>query len=370
MVDGLLANLGIGIVSRFCSSLLAGQQRLQISEFQSQGSGDSVWKPAAKARPKQTSMPMPYFSRVTIPFHVREWIEVEAGEWPKLFLNVWLTQFASSPHWSIRTWLSYMQRGGGPKKRFRYCLNPHSAETIIYFRAIQGHPGQEQINPTLQYNVLLPSDFAEYIYHVGSSHDMHSIIQSGLIPGGKDIKKGRQTVFFTAVSPMSIHLHKQRDYDVTKPRIEVHKQNWKIHQNTVYWTNLRLLRRRDWRTIKPDLTRSSEALKADLRQNYAYSPCSKKSQDVIRSMGISPKIQCSHCPTYWTKGIVCCTCGPCLRRTDKTRKLNRDRCDALSIPNYVIKKGPSHGVRHGILRDKILKENEFSRSSRRGQKGK
>ena len=29
---------------------------------------------------------------------------------------------------------------------------------------------------------------------------MHSIIQSGLIPGGKNVKKGRQTVFFTAAN--------------------------------------------------------------------------------------------------------------------------------------------------------------------------
>ena len=55
---------------------------------------------------------------------------------------------------------------------------------------------EKHIDPTLQDNVLLPSDFAEYIYHVGSSHDLHSIIQSGLIPGGKDVKKGRHAVFF------------------------------------------------------------------------------------------------------------------------------------------------------------------------------
>ena len=95
---------------------------------------------------------------------------------------------------------------------------------FLYLRAIQGHSGGEHSNPALQDNVLLPSDFAEYIHHVGSSHDMHSI-QSGLIPGGKDIKKGRQTVFFTAVNPMFAHLHKQRDYDVTKPRDAVYKQN-------------------------------------------------------------------------------------------------------------------------------------------------
>ena len=73
---------------------------------------------------------------------------------------------------------------------------------------------------------------------------MHPIIQSRLIPGGKEIKKERHAVFFTAVSPMAIHLHKQRDDDVTKPRIAVYKQNWEIHQNTVYWANLRVAQKR------------------------------------------------------------------------------------------------------------------------------
>ena len=112
------------------------------------------------------------------------------------------SQFESSPHWSIRTWLRYLQRGRGPMKRFQYCLDPYLADTFLYLRAIQGHSGLNQIDPALQDNALLPSDFAEYIYHVGSSHDKRSIIPSGLIPGGKDVKRGRQTVFFTAVNPM------------------------------------------------------------------------------------------------------------------------------------------------------------------------
>ena len=62
---------------------------------------------------------------------------------------------------------------------------------------------------------------------------------------------------------------------------------------------------------------------------------------------ISPKIQCSYFLTYCAKGMVYCRCGTCLESTDKTRKMNRDRFDTLSIPNYVIKKGPLHGARHG-----------------------
>ena len=44
----------------------------------------------------------------------------------------------------------------------------------------------------------------------------------------------------TAVNLISIHPHKQRDYDVTRSRIAVYKQNWKIHQNTVCPANLKI----------------------------------------------------------------------------------------------------------------------------------
>ena len=82
------------------------------------------------------------------------------------------SKFTSSPYWSIRTWPRCLQKGSGPKKRFQYCVNPYSADTISYLRSIQGHSGGKHIDPTLQDNVLLPSDFAEHIYHVGSSHDL------------------------------------------------------------------------------------------------------------------------------------------------------------------------------------------------------
>ena len=83
--------------------------------------------------------------------------------------------------------------------------------------------------------MLLSDDFAEHIYHVGSSHDLHSIIQSGLIPGEKSVKKERHAMFFTAVNPMFVDQHKEVEYDLTNPRIAVYKNHWKILQNTVYW---------------------------------------------------------------------------------------------------------------------------------------
>ena len=42
-----------------------------------------------------------------------------------------------------------------------------------------------------------------------------------------------------------------------------------------------------------------------------------------------------------------CTCGHCLIDSEPSRKFNKRRLDALSFPHYVIKKGCSHGARHG-----------------------
>ena len=78
------------------------------------------------------------------------------------------------------------------------------------------------------------------IYHFGSSRDFHSIIQSGLIPGGKDVKKGKHAVFFTAVNPMFVDQHKEVEYDLKKPRIAVCTNNWKVHQTTVYGCYLKV----------------------------------------------------------------------------------------------------------------------------------
>ena len=52
-------------------------------------------------------------------------------------------------------------------------------------------------------------------------------------------------MFFTAVSPMIVDQHKEVEYDLTKPRIAVYKNNRKIHQNKVFWCNLRVAQGKD-----------------------------------------------------------------------------------------------------------------------------
>ena len=58
----------------------------------------------------------------------------------------------------------------------------------------------------------------------------------------------------------------------------------------------------------------------------------------------STKVQRTYCLKYWTIGIVYCTCGVCLLHS--TQRLNQERFDILSIPNY-IKKKSYRGAKHG-----------------------
>ena len=109
--------------------------------------------------------------------------------------------FENSQHWSDEMWKSKMQGGGGNKKRFQDCTDS-SGQEILYLRALQSHSGRNPIDPTLQGNVLIPNNFFEYIYHIGCAVNLHSIINSGLIAGGQNSSRERQTVFFTSVNPM------------------------------------------------------------------------------------------------------------------------------------------------------------------------
>ena len=124
-------------------------------------------------------------------------------------------------------------------------MNPNPSRHFLYFRAIQGHSGCNLVDPTLQDSVLLPDDFAEYIYHIGNANEMHSIIKSGLIPGGRSLKKDWQSVFFTALNPMDDNQDLEEvEYDLNKPRIAVYKNTWRAHQNAVFWCNVKLVQRK------------------------------------------------------------------------------------------------------------------------------
>ena len=136
-----------------------------------------------------------------------------------------------SPHWSDDVWKSTMAKGGGNN----FCTDS-SGQEILHIRALQGHSGRNPIDLSLQ--VFTPDNFFEYIYHIRCAFHLHSIMNSGLIPGGQILSK-RQTVFFTSVDPMNKEHKDLATIDLNEPRHAqyMHKA-WKKHQNTVYWVDI------------------------------------------------------------------------------------------------------------------------------------
>ena len=131
-----------------------------------------------------------------------------------------------------------MAAGGRVKRKFQYCTD--NSGTNVYFRALQGHSGRNFIDPSLQDNVVIQSDFFEYIYHIGCAINFHSMTNSGLIPGGQILSK-RQTVFFTSVDPMNKEHKDPKVIDLNVPRHAQYLHNaWKRHQDAVYWVDINL----------------------------------------------------------------------------------------------------------------------------------
>ena len=129
-----------------------------------------------------------------------------------------------------------MGGGGGNKKRYQYCTD--DSGTFVHVRALQGHSGCNLIDPTLQDNVIIPSNFFQYIYHVGCAINLHSIINSGLIPGGQNLNN-RQTVFFLPVDPRDKNHKDPETIDLNAPRHAQYVHNaWKSHQDAVYWVDI------------------------------------------------------------------------------------------------------------------------------------
>ena len=171
--------------------------------------------------------------------------------------------FVHSRHWSDDKWKSIMARGGGHKKRFQYCTD--SLGEILYLRALQGHSGRNIIDPSLQDNVLIPDDCFEYINHIGCAVNVHSITNSGLIPGGQILSK-RQTVFFTSVDPMNKEHKDPEKIDLEASRLARYMHTaWKKHQNTVYWVDIKLAQKKG---LKFYQTRSNAIILYDTLPAY------------------------------------------------------------------------------------------------------
>ena len=85
------------------------------------------------------------------------------------------THVMHCPHWSDSKLTVCLVRGGGNKKRFQYCTD--SPGTIVYLRALQGHSTRNLIDSSLQDNVIIKSNFFQYMYHVGCAINLYIIIR-------------------------------------------------------------------------------------------------------------------------------------------------------------------------------------------------
>ena len=139
--------------------------------------------------------------------------------------------FPHSVHWSDDRWKACLAAGAGAQKKFQYCTD--DSGTIVCFRALQGHSGRNLIYPSLQDNVVIPSNSSN-IYHIGCAFNLHSIINNGLILGGQNSSK-RQTVFFLPFEPRDKEHKDPEEIDLNVPRHAQYLHNaWKRHIKTQY----------------------------------------------------------------------------------------------------------------------------------------
>ena len=198
-------------------------------------------------------------------------------------------------HWSDDKWKKTMARGGGIKKRYQYCTDLSGA--ILHLRALQGHSGRSLIDLTLQDNVVIPHVFFKYTYHVGCAINLHSIVNSGLIPGGQNLSN-RRTVFFLLVDPMDKERKDLDMIDFGAPRFaqNMHK-SWKKHQNTVYWVDINLAQRKG---LKFYQTRSNAVILHETRPAYCIPKVVRMEtgevvyEKVFASPRLPPKISLKH----------------------------------------------------------------------------
>ena len=84
--------------------------------------------------------------------------------------------------------------------------------------------------------VWLPYRWKEFLHHEGCSFNMKSILEHGLIDGGKETKEGRRIIFFAALNPFGKDDEEEAVHgDLSVPKKLHYSGNWKHDQDAVYW---------------------------------------------------------------------------------------------------------------------------------------
>ena len=85
----------------------------------------------------------------------------------------------------------------------------------------------------------IPHNWKEFIFHMEISWNSHSLLESGIILGGKENDKARQAVFFTLLNPFGNDPDEEKPHDdYTVPQKVHYQTHWKHHQYAVRWIKL------------------------------------------------------------------------------------------------------------------------------------
>ena len=76
------------------------------------------------------------------------------------------------------------------------------------------------------------------MFHTGCFLSIQSVLENGLIPGGHESEKGRQTVFFAPLNPLGGFSDEEKPRDDYSSSNVHHHSNWKRNQDAVYWVEL------------------------------------------------------------------------------------------------------------------------------------
>ena len=155
----------------------------------------------------------------------------------------------------------------------------------------------------MQDNVVIQGGFFQHIYHIGRAFNLHSIINSGSIPGGQNSSK-KQTVFFLPVDPRDKSHNDPEKIDLSVPRRAQYLHNaWKRHQDAVYWVDINLAIRKGLTFYQ---TRSNEIILQGILPAYCIPKVVRlKTGEVLYEKAYMsprppPKISLRH---DWTKEL-------------------------------------------------------------------
>ena len=123
------------------------------------------------------------------------------------------SRFAGTSYWSVEAEISFLAKGGGPKKTFQYCLNPNFSN--ISCVSEQPSDIQEVLSFILHCKTMHCSQVTSPITST-TSGKLTTCTPSSRVDW-KSPKRDRQSVFFTAVTPMYANQDQEEvQYDLDK----------------------------------------------------------------------------------------------------------------------------------------------------------